>query len=61
MIDNRAFIKEYIVINSSFNILKNILLGIAMLMKPDKSYKNLFPEDRINEGWTADQSLQNLN
>jgi hypothetical protein len=31
---DRNFRIQYIVINSAFNILKNILLSIAMLMKP---------------------------
>lgn len=34
MIQSREFQIEYIVINSVFNILKNILLSVAMIMKP---------------------------
>ena len=34
MIANRAFQIQYTVINSVFYILKNILLSVAMLMKP---------------------------
>lgn len=33
MLSNRTFRIQYILINSSFNILKNILLALAMLMK----------------------------
>ena len=33
MIQDLAFREQYIVINSSFNIIKNILLSVAMLMK----------------------------
>lgn len=33
MIQDKAFRIQYIIINSAFNILKNILLSIAMLMK----------------------------
>lgn len=33
MIQNRVFQIQYFIINSAFNILKNILLSIAMLMK----------------------------
>lgn len=33
MIKDRAFRIQYLIINSSFNILKNVLLSIAMLMK----------------------------
>jgi len=49
-------------INSSFYILKNVLLGVAMLMKPEKNNnQTIFPEDRLNADWNANQSLQNLN
>jgi hypothetical protein len=34
MIKDRAFQIQYVIINSAFNILKNILLSVAMLMKP---------------------------
>ena len=34
MINDKAFRIQYIIINSVFNIIKNILLSIAMLMKP---------------------------
>ena len=62
MLNNKAFLKEYIIINSSFIILKGILLAIAMLMKPDKNNnQTIFPEDRLNADWNANQSLQNLN
>ncbi|MEO6219856.1 MAG: hypothetical protein ABIO81_05470 [Ginsengibacter sp.] len=36
MIDDRAFRIQYVIINSIFNILKNLLLSIAMLMKSDQ-------------------------
>jgi hypothetical protein len=62
MINDKAFIKQYIIINSGFGILKNILLSIAMLMKPDKPHiPTTFPEDRLNADWNANQSLHNLN
>ena len=62
MLNNKAFLKEYIIINSSFIILKGILLAIAMLMKPDKNNnQTIFPEDRLNADWDTNQSLQNLN
>ena len=57
-----TFQKEYIIINSSFIILKGILLGVAMLMKPtNNNNQNILPEDRLNADWNANQSLQNLN
>jgi hypothetical protein len=39
MWDNHDFRKIYFVINISFNILKNILLSIAMCMKTNDSIK----------------------
>lgn len=63
MINNKSFIKQYILINSAFSILKNILFSVAMLMKPEnkKEDQTLFPEDRLNADWNTNQSLQNLN
>lgn len=62
MITDNSFIKQYILINSSFNILKNILLSIAMLMKPDNiDIKNTFPEDSLTGDWNTNRSLPNLN
>jgi hypothetical protein len=44
MIDNKNFQRHYLIINSAFNVLKNILLSVAMLMKtnqvPDQIPKN---------------------
>ena len=60
MITDKAFINQYILINSSFNILKNLLLCVAMMMNPDnKNDQNIFPEDTLNADWNANQSLQN--
>ena len=60
--NDKTFVKNYIIINSSFIILKGILLGIAMLMKPNKkNNQNIFPEDSLNADWNTNQSLQNLN
>jgi hypothetical protein len=62
MINDKAFVKQYIIINSSFNILKSILLAIAMLMKPNqKNNQSLFPEEGLNNDWTSNRSLHNLN
>jgi hypothetical protein len=47
MIMTKGFLAQYIVINSVFNILKNILLSIAMLMKPTPTEKN----KQKNEDW----------
>lgn len=62
MITDHAFIKQYIIINSSFNILKNILLGVAMLMRPRKiNNEPVIPEDRLSADWGTNESLHNLN
>ena len=47
MMKTKAFIIQYIVINSAFNILKNILLSIAMLMKSTPIDKN----KQKNDNW----------
>jgi hypothetical protein len=62
MMHDKQFIIQYTIINSSFNILKNVLLGIAMLMKPNNSTnQNIFPEDRLSTDWNSNQTLHNLN
>lgn len=57
MMNDKAFVKQYIIINSSFIILKAILLGIAMLMKPKNSNQTYFPEEKFND-WNDDKTLQ---
>jgi hypothetical protein len=47
MIQNENFQIQYTIINSAFNILKNILLSIAMLMKPTPIEKS----KQKNEDW----------
>jgi hypothetical protein len=62
MMNDKAFVKQYVIINSGFGILKNILLSIAMLMKPTISNtQDLFPEDRLSTDWNSNQTLHNLN
>ena len=62
LINDKSFIKQYIIINSGFSILKNILLGIAMLMKPQQNNnQSIFPEDRLNADWNSNTTLHNLN
>ena len=58
---DRAFLTLYIIINSSFNILKNILLSIAMLMKSRVPDQNTFPEDTFNADWDNFRTLKNQN
>ncbi len=47
MINDKAFRIQYVYINSFFNILKNVLLSIAMLMKPGQ----VKPEIKKNYEW----------
>ena len=62
LINDKSFIKQYIIINSGFSILKNILLGIAMLMKPEQNNnQSIFPEERLNADWNSNTTLHNLN
>lgn len=54
--------KQYILINSSFTILKGILFSVAMLMKPNiKTGPATFPEDKLKADWNDNPSLRNLN
>ena len=61
MINDKAFIKQYVIINSSFIILRSILLGIAMTMRAEKTDNpSMFP-DKLDTDWNPNQSLHNLN
>lgn len=44
---DKEFKKVYVIINFSFNLLKNILLSIAMLMKEDKVASNNFSRNNF--------------
>ena len=62
MMNNKSFLKQYIIINSSFTILKGILFSIAMLMKPNnRDNPTAFPEDKLKADWNDNPSLRNLN
>ena len=62
MLADPGFRKQYIIINSVFNLLKNVLLSVAMIMKPvNPNNQPLFPEDKLNAGWNSNRSLHNLN
>lgn len=61
MMDDKAFRKQYVLINSSFIILKSILLGIAMTMTARiTDNRSTFP-DKLDADWNPNQSLHNLN
>ena len=55
MIKSKSFQHQYVVINSVFNILKNILLSIAMLMKPTPTIQ----KPKI-KGWDDDVNTYKL-
>jgi hypothetical protein len=54
MTHDKKFVMQYIVINSSFNVLKNILLSVAMLMKPAPKEN----KSRINQEWDGPLSFK---
>ena len=60
MTPNKEFRKEYAIINFSFNLLKNILLSIAMLMKEEKITPTNFGDSHLQEDWKDIQSIKNL-
>jgi ABC-type Fe3+-siderophore transport system permease subunit len=61
LMNDRTFLKQYIIINSSFNILKNILLCIAMKMKTDEKMEPFIPDEKLNADWNSIHSLNHLN
>ena len=58
MVADKIFRKQYIIINDSFNLVKNILLSIAMLMKEDRKNNNYFPVSDLHEGWGSLRSIK---
>ena len=56
MIEEKTFAKQYKMINSSFIILKNIFLFIAMLIKPEKKSTSVFPNERLSSDWNISNS-----
>jgi hypothetical protein len=49
MKDNPSFQKTYFIINISFNILKNLLLCVAMTMKLDNQLKTSSPIPNLDD------------
>ena len=56
MIEEKTFAKQYKMINSSFIILKNIFLFIAMLIKPEKKSTSVFPNESLSSDWNISNS-----
>jgi len=61
MIKDRAFFRQYTIINSAFNILKNVLLSIAMLMKSESRQIDQFPGEGLDASFPDINTLKNLN
>jgi hypothetical protein len=61
LLNDKIFLKQYIIINSSFNILKNILLSVAMTMKSEDKFEPIIPEEKLSGDWDPIHSLNHLN
>lgn len=61
LLNDKTFLKQYNIINSSFNILKSILLCIAMLMKAEEKITHHIPEENLSGDWDPIHSLNHLN
>jgi hypothetical protein len=60
--DGNAFSFQYGIINSVFNILKNILFAIAMFMKPPPKSPLDFPgEESLISDWNSIRPIKNVN
>ncbi len=61
MIGEKTFAKQYRMINSSFIILKNFFLFIAMLIKPQKPSTSDFSDEILSSDWENIQNRKNVN
>jgi hypothetical protein len=61
LLKDRSFLIQYNIINSSFNILKSILLCIAMLMKSEENIITNTPDEKLTTDWDPIHSLNHLN
>ena len=58
----KVFRDQYVIINSVFYLLKNILFSIAMLMKPQPPESQVdFPDENIISDWNNIRSFKNVN
>jgi hypothetical protein len=60
-LQDKDFQVQYIYINSGFNLLRNILLSIAMLMKPTQKSKPDFPNESSFPTGDISSFLKNVN
>lgn len=61
MIHDKEFFKQYVIINTAFNIIKNILLSAAMVMKINTIREDRFPDESLESGFPDINTLKNLN
>ena len=57
---DKVFQIQYIFINSSFTLMKNIFFSIAFLIKPEKQEQSHFPNDNLISDWNI-HSMENVN
>ena len=60
-LQDQAFRRQYVIINSVFFLLKNILFSIAMFMKPEPKSEPDFPNDSLMSDWNNIRSFKNVN
>lgn len=60
-LQDKGFQDQYVIINSVFNLLRNILFSIAMLMKPEPESPPNFPDESHISDWNHARSFKNVN
>jgi hypothetical protein len=61
-LQNKGFQTQYAIINSAFNLLRNILFSVAMFMKPrPPKFEADFPNEGLISDWTNIRSFKNVN
>jgi hypothetical protein len=60
-LQDKNFQNQYVIINSVFNLLRNILFSIAMLMKPESKSQPDFPNEHFISDWNNTRSFKNVN
>ena len=53
IVPSKSFWRSYVIINFSFNLLKNILLSVAMLMREEKSVANNYSSMSLKDDWNS--------
>jgi hypothetical protein len=61
-LQNEDFQLQYQIINSAFNLLRNILFSVAMFMKPrPPKFEADFPNEGLISDWNSIRSFKNVN